>query len=520
MPDCAWCRALVVVRFDETKGQQVVGQVGEALSSEALSDLQMLSMPENLASGKEHGVHTVKFCFRVRGHLCFATFRQYRDGSATRGYNSQSVILVSPGLTFIGLFYELLDRLADVLKDSDSTAAPSSQALEIAFQHFKSWPVPREGAQLSLPFLGSIIPYVCPSIPAAATAPAAAASGLFSDASLVQLGQRHGLLPTLLWTLWELVVTGSDVVVYSPSAEVCSAVVVALVSLAAPLPFAGDYRPYLSLSDSDTSALSSSDTGKAKGRIVGITNPFLLRSLSHFQCALFLSAAVDAPLAPPPPRVENSARMTPWALAGAVTGRLGSWVAAAASSVIASSSSSSSHASIPSTPLAAKLKVLPPERSLEAEFDRWVARGKSATQSLLCLRSQPRAVPDVAISRRLQSITDSVQDRNQACIVGDMLLKEHFRSLTVVLLRAAEQLQLNIEHRGPSEREVLSFLQTLGPPSLQSTTLGRQSAKMQQSNKKSEGKHVLPPSLCGPAAIELITHFATNSVHFEALRTV
>ena len=80
-------------------------------------------------------------------------------------------------------------------------------------------------------------------------------SGMFADDNLVDIFKPLGLLPHL-WTLWELVITGKNIVVWSPSADECSKVVTALVSLCAPLVFGGDFRPYINPYDSDIPAIS------------------------------------------------------------------------------------------------------------------------------------------------------------------------------------------------------------------------------------------------------------------------
>ena len=54
-----------------------------------------------------------------------------------------------------------------------------------------------------------------------------------------------------LWHLWELAVTGEAVLVVAPTPAEASNAVLALVSLVAPLPYAGEFRPYFTLYDRD-----------------------------------------------------------------------------------------------------------------------------------------------------------------------------------------------------------------------------------------------------------------------------
>lgn len=140
--------------------------------------------------------------------------------------------------------------------------------LEVAFQHFQKWPAPKSDLTYSLPFYGNVIKFTVPAAPLYTIYPRdyflqsdhgsdllkhgglGGGVGLFSSINLVSVFDDLGLLPHL-WTLWELVVTGQDIVVWSPSAAICSTVVTALVSLTAPLSFGGDYRPYINPYDDD-----------------------------------------------------------------------------------------------------------------------------------------------------------------------------------------------------------------------------------------------------------------------------
>jgi hypothetical protein len=75
-------------------------------------------------------------------------------------------------------------------------------------------------------------------------------SELFRDINLVKIFRKVGLLP-YLWQLWELVITGKDIIVSSPNSAICSSIVTALVSMCNPYLYDGDYRPYINAYDPD-----------------------------------------------------------------------------------------------------------------------------------------------------------------------------------------------------------------------------------------------------------------------------
>ena len=559
----------------------------DGLSLGVQQDIKMLSMPDCLQTSGA-GRHSFNFAFRVRDkdcameerHFqhCFVSFRQCKDASSARGYFQQSVVLVS-ALPCVGLFYSTLDRLAAVLLEATPETS-IAQTLQTAFQHFAQWPAPpgdlRQGPPLHMPFLGSVIAYNCPSLPVymhhlreayyppgssspPSSPPSSSSSsgwhgaprsgldgglGSYSDASLLSL-QRWGLVPHL-WTLWHLVLAGRRIVVYSPSAEVCSAVVLTLCSLTAPLAFAGDCRPYISAADSDVAMLAAEGAGGAEGacRLVGITNPFLLRAFKGYDAALFVPDELSCP-------GGGSGNVGGGGISGTVS--LFRALALGSGGAAPPASSSSSGAAV----LTARAKVLtsgPGARSLEEEHDRWavkcggaggggggggrgggsagavagaisgavgslassLSRGvlggsrRGARETLLCLRSLPPVAADPDASRRLQSVLGL--GGAQAEVIGSMLLREHFRSLTLALLRPLEPLLLQLPPpTGPQVAiDVAPALAGLtGCLSAARGTAGR------PPRVSAGAEVVLPPCLCVPEWKALLLSLG-RSPHFQA----
>lgn len=494
-----WCSSLLVVRFDDVLGQQLVGCCGGELSSAVQHQVKMMSMPENLQAGIAHNL--VRYCFAFdRSTFCYVVFRQHRDESSRRGYSSQSVVLIS-SLSCIGLFYSVLEHLSDMLVDG--TEIEIEQTLRVSFSHFRSWPRPRSGDKLRLPFFGTLLAYTCPSLPTyhlTGSTGLDGGLGLFVDASIFDLVEKLGLGPHL-WTLWELVLCGRDIIVVSPSAETCSTVVLTLVSLAAPLAFAGDIRPYQGNTDIAMLTASSNKTA----RIVGVTNPFLLRAFGSYSAALFVPVPSSPSTVDPGDVVSPVNPVKSWSLAGSLAS-----IFYVSSTTTPPSSSLLPSPAIADSPLArnlrVKVKIIPADLSLEAEYDRWASRSKSATQGLLCLRAASRLSPDPNITRRLASISETVKDTSHVRVVSNMLLREHFRSLTLALLRPLETVidrsSCTIDLGDASAlREVLL---ALGP--LRSTATA---------SKGGIASLSMPPCLCVPGCHEIISDFA-DSPHFRA----
>lgn len=100
-------------------------------------------------------------------------------------------------------------------------------------------------------------------------------------------------LVACLWALWEVVLCGEPLLIFSPDypARVAEAVL-AVVQLIAPLEYAGDYRPYFTIYDGDfqhyrQEVQSQGFNGTAV--ILGATNPLVMRLLSEFPTCVVLS---------------------------------------------------------------------------------------------------------------------------------------------------------------------------------------------------------------------------------------
>lgn len=492
----------------------------------------MLSMPDCLEAGSKH-----KFQYEIRirlknqlnphyflhGHVCF---HQYRDATTKRGFFQQSIVVITEH-PFADLSFKILHRITEVLEaitkpnvlllrdasnpDVAEIYTRQYDAIEVAFQHFRHWPQPIGGNRYVLPFYGDMFdihiplfpPYIDPGIyrhcmqPAERPDALGDGSTIYGYTNLLSVLQPLGLLP-YLWTLWELVITGQDILVWAPSADMCSRLVTTLVSLAAPLVYGGDYRPYLNPYDTDVASLtaaveyryqSSATTptcvpqlstpprkkksaptvapdvpteedvsgcrlglsiavaaeknGKSKSPpiIIGITNPFLLRSFSHIQNAIFLPGNK-------PPSVSSKVKK----------------------SVFSSRSSShEKHVDSGFSEVATVLHPLGLNESLEDVYDNWLAASGVGSKGhvLLCTRRMHMVVPDRHILQRALS-SDYVEDYakegsgtavigtspvagvashssndwmfnsaplEKSKLVGNMLLREHFRQLTCSLMK-------------------------------------------------------------------------------------
>jgi len=153
--------------------------------------------------------------------------------------------------------------------------------------------------------------------------------GLFQDIDLLSVFRpvvKH------LWTLWELVLVGEPIMIFSPGTpRRASDAVLGLAGLIAPLPFAADYRPFFTIYDVDfqpyRAQCAAGDMVAPAGQLIGCTNPMLYQQLEKWPTVAVLQA--DG-------AVRGKADLQPRQWAPVVHSSGGSWLQASRDSVLSS----------------------------------------------------------------------------------------------------------------------------------------------------------------------------------------
>lgn len=204
---------------------------------------------------------------------------------------------------------------------SDSPGSMLQNVLMTAFAQIGGWPLAVPGTQMYLHFFGELIQYTVPGDMLETFGANLSWADVFSSVNLISLLGPLGLVQHA-WVLWELLVTGQDIVVVAPTPTQCAEVVLALGSILLPLAHVGDFRPYMRPDDSDLQVLATTaywkrvhrnkqqkdnttgfqmlgtvgtaDSYRWKSMIVGVTDMEALAKLESFSAALFLSP-IDGP---------------------------------------------------------------------------------------------------------------------------------------------------------------------------------------------------------------------------------
>ncbi|POY76233.1 hypothetical protein BMF94_0428 [Rhodotorula taiwanensis] len=126
---------------------------------------------------------------------------------------------------------------------------------------------------------------------ASSSSSSAAAAASSSSTSSSPLGSVD--FSTLV-VLWELMVLGEPVLVWSGDPKTGSEVVEWLKALIRPIPFAGDDRPYLHVHDADFATLCRPGEKPPPGLLIASTNPLLLTTCKHWPHILRLDRPASA----------------------------------------------------------------------------------------------------------------------------------------------------------------------------------------------------------------------------------
>ncbi|XP_043944503.1 protein DENND6B [Protopterus annectens] len=213
----------------------------------------------------------------------YVYFRQVKDSSVKRGYFQKSLVLISR-LPFVNLFHSLLQLIAPEYFEK------LEPCLEAVCNEIDQWPPPLPGQTLNLPVMGIVMQVRIPSQtdkPGTSPVKHSHLENLLPAPMLLptvhELDLFRSFQPLLIHVqmLWELMLLGEPMVVMAISPTVASETVLALTSSIAPLKYCCDYRPYFTIHDSEFREYTTR-TQAPPNVILGVTNPFFIKTLQHW----------------------------------------------------------------------------------------------------------------------------------------------------------------------------------------------------------------------------------------------
>lgn len=299
-----WIVAFVVCDFNVDIGVEVEYMLPPTpeISTSDLSTICFNSFPER----NSDTVGDVEFHFRFRHSSSqlvleadhdedaaywygFCLFRQQKDITVKRHFRQKSLVLISQH-NYATLFRHLVKTVALIDFDVSPTIVESACA------NIASWNPPEIGHQ-ELPFLGSLLkvhipPHVAfplqglasPSMPSKLDLTLEHSKEIYTSEPLGSWAKLIALLPSPaeLYIIFEQAVLCEPMVILADEPSICSEFVSCVVDFIRPIPYSGDFRPYLTL-QSDFFTNVDEGLSSRNNYMIGVTNPFFLKRLLQTQ---------------------------------------------------------------------------------------------------------------------------------------------------------------------------------------------------------------------------------------------
>ncbi|MBW0532977.1 hypothetical protein O181_072692 [Austropuccinia psidii MF-1] len=242
----------------------------------------------------------------------YVYFSQEKDPTVFRGYNQRSLVLITHLADYAGLFLTLIGKLGPLYINQGPVV------LENALSSIATWPTPTPGSSLELPFLNQIYKFAVP-LPnqvqilesksynksnnhstqiLASSPPNYFSSILFRSikpitssnqpTTITSSTPQINLPISVIWLLWEILVLAEPLIVFGSTPDIVSDVVIHLRNLIRPIPFHGDWRPYITIHDPDFPTLFNK-TKTNPATLIGATNPIILTNTQTWPHVLSLT---------------------------------------------------------------------------------------------------------------------------------------------------------------------------------------------------------------------------------------
>ncbi|GAA6063699.1 hypothetical protein JCM10212_000278, partial [Sporobolomyces blumeae] len=299
------------------------------------------------------------------GHVWF---NQERDATLRRNFSQRSLVLLTHHAHLSGLFASVLAILGPLHFRHAKTPGAKGGMVESACLNIAAWPDLVPGTTVELPLLGDVLTVALPlphqaqfptppasssststSFRSPATSPPRTISAThpLTPLSLLLFSPQHASLPsastsfsssnpvpaptafgalrpkqrslppafpsiptatgfTKLLLLWELLVLGEPVLIYSNDPRTGSQVVEHLKNLIRPIPFVTDSRPYFHVHDPAFPILCRPGSTPPKGVLIASTNPLVLKNCRHWPHVLRLDRSHPVVVPPTSPPASSS----------------------------------------------------------------------------------------------------------------------------------------------------------------------------------------------------------------------
>ncbi|KAF5097543.1 hypothetical protein D0Z00_002375 [Geotrichum galactomycetum] len=343
-----WVTCFAIVRFDVDIGPdlKIIQPATVALSDADYKLISFSSLPERSINTVEAKAQFHAFTFESTTFANttlhgFALFSQQRNYRSPRGYDQESLVIISK-LNYPQVFNACLQLTQSTIDHELGVSSPISRnslgvvqapdsikvsIIQTAIRNITKWPSPEPNSTIKLPLLGTTIHLSIPLYQAqpllgitdldtssvyfhsanAKNGSADATASMTATADNLRLPtDPHSSIPVItatepasnwdymlnfvsdisdLYLLYEYMLLVKPIVVYASSPHQCSTFISLLVDLIRPIPYSGRVREYVTIHSCNPGDLD------AEG-ITGVTNPFLVKGITNPDTLVFVLSPV------------------------------------------------------------------------------------------------------------------------------------------------------------------------------------------------------------------------------------
>ncbi|KAJ3451927.1 hypothetical protein M0812_03685 [Anaeramoeba flamelloides] len=301
-----WIQSFCIVEFNNTTGQKVTCVYPKKIrySERGLQNIAFYSFPSTTPQNDL----SCFYCFRIARKESplygYVWFTSVKDETNKRGFCQKSIVLISEH-PFYSLFSGVMEELGP------KGFKEGMPALEQAYKNIATgWPTKiTRGELYDIPFFTKAIPIFIPRrltlsyLERSRTTPQQDPLVKENPSCCLCLKGFCGLDTNLylifkdilkqMTLLWQLMITGTNLLVTSSSPQICSQVVLSLSGLLFPITFQGKLFPYFTIRNSGFKTFckkyKQKDRTQRNGIVMGTTNPFFSQSpYAHWENHLFL----------------------------------------------------------------------------------------------------------------------------------------------------------------------------------------------------------------------------------------
>ena len=294
-----WIECICVIDFHERLGPRInYCYPNDILNETELKTISFQSFPHSTSSELKEMKQS--YCFTIRSNndnnrfnfldslnlsnlYCYVHYQAILDKERQRGTKQRSIVLISI-LPCYNLLLRLVKTIYKYAENNHEEEKKNHNFIKETYNFIaKNWSIPQFGQMMTFPLYSSIFQQQIPYLKPCFANPKLLINGWYTSINLYH--EFYDILDQL-WYLWELMLTGSSMLIYATNPTNTSRIILALISLISPIIYQVDYRPYFTIYDTDYKYLlqqyQKGGITTVPNVLLGVSNPIFLEQFALY----------------------------------------------------------------------------------------------------------------------------------------------------------------------------------------------------------------------------------------------